>query len=182
MSKRLFDIVFSFFAILFLGFFIFIFWILASIDTKSNGFFVQKRIGQFGKTFNIYKLKSIQNNSDFISSFGKFIRKTKIDELPQFWNVLIGQMSIVGPRPDVAGYYDKLTGQDIDLLLLKPGLTSLAAIKYSNEAEILSSQVNALQYNDEVIFPDKIKMNLEYFKNQSLLLDLHIIFKTIFRN
>ena len=182
MTKRLFDIVFSLIALLILGVVIFIFWIAATIDTKSNGLFIQDRIGQFGKIFRIYKLKSIKNNINFISRFGKFIRKSKIDELPQFWNVLIGEMSIVGPRPDIPGYYDKLEGENRKILELKPGLTSLASIKYSNEDQILAKQKNPLLYNDEVIFPDKIKMNLEYYYNQSFLLDLQIIFKTIIRN
>ncbi len=181
MTKRLFDFYFSILALLFFGIFIFLFWILASIDTKSDGLFIQERIGQFGKKFKIFKLKSIQNDSDFISKFGKFIRKNKIDELPQFVNILIGDMSFVGPRPDIAGYYDKLESENKKILNLKPGLTSLASIKYANEDEILSQQQNQLQYNDNIIFPDKVKMNLEYYHNQSLLLDLKIIFKTIFR-
>ena len=90
-------------------------------------------------------------------------------------------MSIVGPRPDIAGYYDKLVGENRKILDLKPGLTSLASIKYANEDEILSKQENQQQYNDEIIFPDKVKMNLEYYYKQSILLDLQIIFKTIFR-
>ncbi len=181
MTKRLFDIFFSILGLLFLGIFIFLFCILASIDTKSYGFFIQERVGQFGKTFKIFKLKSIQNNIQTISKFGKFIRKFKIDELPQFINILIGDMSFVGPRPDIAGYYDKLEGENTKILNLKPGLTSLASIKYSNEDEILSKQQNPLQYNNEIIFPDKLKMNLEYYYSQSILLDLQIIFKTIFR-
>jgi lipopolysaccharide/colanic/teichoic acid biosynthesis glycosyltransferase len=181
MIKRLFDFFFALLAFTFLGIFIFFFWILASIDTKSNGLFIQKRIGQFGKEFDIFKLKSIQNNCETISKFGKFIRKYKIDELPQLLNIFIGNMSFVGPRPDVAGYYDKLEGENRIILNLKPGLTSLASIKYANEDEILSQQPFPLHYNDEIIFPDKVKMNLEYYKNQSLLLDLKIIIKTILR-
>lgn len=181
MIKRIFDILFSLFALIILGVFILFFFILATIDNQSNGLFIQERIGQFGKIFKIYKIKSIKNNASEISNFGKFLRKTKIDELPQLWNVLIGNMSIVGPRPDIAGYYDKLEGENRKILELKPGLTSLASIKYANEDEILSKQENPQQYNDEVIFPDKIKMNLEYYHKQSILLDLQIIFKTIFR-
>ena len=181
MLKRVFDVVCAVFALLFLGIFIFIFWIIASIDTKSNGFFVQERIGQFGQKFYIYKLKSVQNHTNIISKFGRFIRKNKIDELPQLINILIGNMSFVGPRPDVAGYYDKLQGSNRQLLNLKPGLTSLASIKYSNEEEILAQQPNPQQYNDEIIFVDKVKMNLEYLANQSFILDLKIIFKTIFK-
>ena len=181
MFKRIFDILFSLTALIFLGLFIAIFWILASIDTKSNGFFLQKRVGQFGKIFTIFKLKSIQNNSDKISKLGFFLRKSKIDELPQLFNVLIGDMSIVGPRPDIVGYYDQLVGENRKILNLKPGITSAASIKYANEDEILALQENSLHYNDTVIFPDKIKMNLDYFYNQSFFVDLKIIFNTIFK-
>lgn len=178
----MFDLVFSIVALILFGVVIILFFLLATIDTKSNGLFLQERIGQFGKKFTIFKLKSMKDNSNQISNFGKFIRKYKIDELPQLWNVLIGEMSIVGPRPDIAGYYDHLLGEKRKVLNLKPGLTSLASIKYANEDQILSIQENALQYNDEIIFPDKVKMNLEYIKNQSIILDLKIIFKTIFMN
>ena len=181
MLKRIFDIVFSIIALIIFGIFILVFYILSTIDNRSNGLFVQERIGQFGKIFRIFKIKSIKNNTTEISNFGKFLRKTKIDELPQLWNVFIGNMSIVGPRPDIAGYYDKLAGENQKILDLKPGLTSLASIKYANEDEMLSNQENPQQYNDEVIFPDKVKMNLEYYYKQSILLDLQIIFKTIFR-
>ena len=181
MLKRVFDIIFSLIALIIFGVFILFFYVLATIDNRSNGLFIQERIGQFGKIFRIFKIKTIKNNTTEISRFGKFLRKSKIDELPQLWNVLIGDMSIVGPRPDIAGYYDKLEGENRKILELKPGLTSLASIKYANEDEILSKQENPQQYNDEVIFPDKIKMNLEYYYKQSILLDLQIIFKTIFR-
>lgn len=176
--KRIFDIAFSIFGLLFLGIFIFFCWIICTIDTRSNGLFVQERIGQFGKLFKIYKLKSINDNSKNISKFGIFIRKYKIDELPQLLNILKGNMSFVGPRPDIAGYYDKLDGDNRKILNLKPGLTSTAAIKYANEDEILQNQKDAQQYNDLIIFPDKVKMNLEYYYNQSFLLDLQIIIKT----
>ena len=116
-----------------------------------------------------------------ISKLGAFLRKSKLDELPQFWNVLIGDMSFVGPRPDIAGYYDVLEGEDRKILLLKPGLTSLASIKYANEEEILGLQENSLLYNDTIIFPDKVKMNLDYYYNHSFLSDINIIIKTIFR-
>ena len=116
-----------------------------------------------------------------ISKLGTFLRKSKLDELPQFWNVLIGDMSFVGPRPDIAGYYDVLEGEDRKILLLKPGLTSLASIKYANEEEILGLQENSLLYNDTIIFPDKVKMNLDYYYNHSFLSDINIIIKTIFR-
>jgi lipopolysaccharide/colanic/teichoic acid biosynthesis glycosyltransferase len=160
---------------------IFLFWIIVSIDTKSNGLFIQERIGQFGKSFRIFKLKTIKDDSKEISKVGNFLRKSKIDELPQLWNVIIGNMSIVGPRPDIKGYYDKLEGDERKILELKPGLTSLASIKYANEDEILKLQRNPLKYNDEVIFPDKVKMNLDYYYNRSFFVDLKIILKTIIR-
>lgn len=109
------------------------------------------------------------------------MRKSKIDELPQLFNVLFGTMSLVGPRPDIPGYYDTLQGENRKILKLKPGITSEASIKYANEEVVLEQQPNPLQYNDEVIFPDKVKMNLEYYYKQSFWLDLKILFKTIFR-
>lgn len=141
--------------------------------------FFQKRIGQFGKPFMIYKLKTMHSNSEKITFFGSFFRKYKIDELPQFFNVLIGNMSIVGPRPDIEGYYDKLVGEDRKILELKPGITSLASIKYRNEDEILEKQDYPLEYNYTIIFPDKVKMNLEYYNHQSFLVDIKIIVQTI---
>ena len=182
MYKRIFDIFFSFFCLSVFSVVIFLFWIIVSIDTKSNGLFIQERIGQFGKSFRIFKLKTIKDNdSKEISKIGNFLRKSKIDELPQLWNVIIGNMSIVGPRPDIKGYYDKLEGDERKILELKPGLTSLASIKYANEDEILKLQSNPLKYNDEVLFPDKVKMNLDYYYNRSFFVDLKIIVKTIIR-
>jgi lipopolysaccharide/colanic/teichoic acid biosynthesis glycosyltransferase len=182
MYKRIFDILFSLFCLSVFSVVIFLFWIIASIDTKSNGLFIQERIGQFGKPFRIFKLKTIKDNdSKEISKVGNFLRKSKIDELPQLLNILIGQMSFVGPRPDIKGYYDKLEGDERKILELKPGLTSLASIKYANEEEELAKQENPLKYNDEIIFPDKVKMNLDYYYNRSFFVDLKIILKTIVR-
>ena len=182
MFKRLFDIIISLVSILLLGWLLLLFWIIASLDTKSNGLFIQERIGQWGRIFKIYKLKTMHPKTKHISSIGKFFRKSKIDELPQLWNVLMGNMSFVGPRPDVAGYYDMLEGQNRKILELKPGLTSLASIKYANEEALLATQENPLNYNDTVIFPDKVRMNLEYYYHHSLVGDIKIILKTIFRN
>lgn len=156
-------------------------FIIASFDTQSFGIFKQKRVGQYGKIFEIFKLKTIKwkHGKAIISPCGAFFRKYKIDELPQLFNILKGDMSIVGPRPDVPGYYDILKGTDRELLNLKPGLTSKASIKYRNEEDILKQQKNPLLYNDTVIFPDKVKMNLEYLKQQSLKQDLIIIYETL---
>lgn len=164
-----------------MGWLVLFLWLLILLFLKSNGFFFQNRIGQFGKVFRIYKLKTMCPLTGKISKLGAFLRKSKLDELPQFWNVLIGDMSFVGPRPDIAGYYDVLEGEDRKILLLKPGLTSLASIKYANEEEILGLQENSLLYNDTIIFPDKVKMNLDYYYNHSFLSDINIIIKTIFR-
>ncbi|HEY9168491.1 MAG TPA: sugar transferase [Lutibacter sp.] len=181
MAKRIFDILFALLGIALFGWLIMVCWLLATLDTKSNGLFIQKRIGQFGKSFKIYKLKSMREHGGekTISWFGNFIRKTKIDEFPQLLNVLIGNMSVVGPRPDIPGYYDKLQGEERKILELKPGLTSLATLKYANEETLLAQQENPLKYNDEIIFPDKVQMNLVYYTQQNLWLDIKIIMKTV---
>lgn len=181
MTKRLFDILFSLIALILIGWAIVLFWIVAVIDTKSSGIFIQNRIGQYGLFFKIYKLRTIDPDTKKISGIGKFFRKSKIDEWPQLINVLFGTMSIVGPRPDISGYYDKLEGEYRKILELKPGLTSLAAIKYMNEDLLLEQQEAPLFYNDKIIFPDKVKMNLEYYYNNSIFGDIKIIIKTIFR-
>ena len=116
-----------------------------------------------------------------ISSVGVFLRKYKLDELPELFNVLIGDMSIVGTRPDVPGYADKLEGENRNILELRPGITGPASLIYANEEKMLASVDNPQQYNDEVIYPRKVKINLQYYYNQNLWNDLKIIFRTIFR-
>lgn len=182
MTKRLFDVFFSIVGLFFSSIFLVVFYILATLDTRQNGIFVQQRIGQYGKPFTIYKFRTFGlSPKKPISRFGAFLRNSKIDELPQLWNVFKGDMSFVGPRPDVAGYYDTLHGENKLILKLKPGVTSLASIKYANEEEILSKQVDSVSYNDTVIFPDKLKMNLQYYYNQSLTLDIKIIMETLWQ-
>lgn len=182
--KRSFDIIFS--IILFFLFFwvLVLAWIISVIDTRTNGVFIQERIGQYGRKFHIYKLRTMKagENLEVLhkSKLGKLLRKYKLDELPQLINVLKGEMSIVGPRPDISGYYDLLKGEDRKILELKPGLTSLASLKYYNEDALLENQYDPLVYNDEVLFPDKIKMNLEYYHHQSFYNDLQIIAATCF--
>jgi lipopolysaccharide/colanic/teichoic acid biosynthesis glycosyltransferase len=176
--KRMIDIVISGIGLLLFGWLILLLILFAYFDT-GNGIFLQNRVGQHGKPFIMYKIRSIQRCCGSISGYGKFIRKTKLDELPQLLNVLLGQMSIVGPRPDIPGYYDRLEGENRKILELKPGLTSEASLKYYNEESILNNQPDPLAYNDTVIFPDKVKMNLEYYYKQSLGEDIRIIFKTV---
>jgi lipopolysaccharide/colanic/teichoic acid biosynthesis glycosyltransferase len=179
--KRCFDIGFSVVGFLFLLPIGLIVWLLASVDTHSNGFFFQQRIGQFGKPFTIYKLRTMHIGSGKISKFGAFLRKFKLDELLQLFNILKGDMSVVGPRPDIAGYYDVLNGVYRKILELKPGLTSLAAIKYANEEEVLAQQEDPLKYIDEVIFPDKVQLNLMYYYNHTFWGDLKIIWITFLK-
>jgi len=189
-SKRIFDIVLSVLGIIFLTIPILILTIFASISTKKIGIFKQERIGQHAKPFQILKIRSmIENNSSNhitikndqrITSFGKFIRKYNLDELPQIFNVLKGEMSFVGPRPDVKGYADLLQGNDKIILSLKPGITGPATLAFQNEEELLAKQDKPKQYNDEVLWPKKVTINKEYITNWSLINDLKYIIKTLF--
>lgn len=153
---------------------------ITAIDTQSNGFFTHERIGQHGKSFLIYKLRTLHSKTNKSSLWGQFLRKTKLDELPQLLNILKGQMTFVGPRPDVSGYADELVGVDQIILQLKPGITGLASLKYRNEEQILAQQTNPQQYNDEVIWPDKVRINKWYAQNRTLIMDLQILFYTLF--
>jgi len=178
MTKRPFDFLFSLLSLVVLLPVVLGSWLLAAIDTQSNGLFLQERIGQFGKPFLMYKLRTMHPITTNISSIGTFLRRYKLDELPQLFNVLQGTMSIVGPRPDIAGYYDTLQGETRNILQLKPGLTSEAAIKYAQEETLLQQQENPLQYNNTVLFPDKVRMNLDYYYHRTFYGDLKIIWKT----
>jgi lipopolysaccharide/colanic/teichoic acid biosynthesis glycosyltransferase len=181
--KRFFDVLFSLLILFFFFWILLIAWFIAVIDTRTNGIFIQERVGQYGKLFRIYKLRTIQRIHDSgefqISRMGRVLRNFKLDELPQLFNVLKGEMSIVGPRPDISGYYDLLEGENRKILELKPGLTSLASLKYYNEDQLLGKQVSPLLYNDYTLFPDKVKMNLEYYYHQSFFGDIKIIIKTV---
>jgi len=191
MIKRTFDIILSIFAIFLLFPFFLVVSFLIVIDSGFPIFFLQKRIGRDAKEFNIIKFRTMKTNNENITitvsddsritRIGKYLRKTKIDELPEILNVFFGQMSFVGPRPDVKGYADKLKGVNRKILDLRPGITGPASLKYYNEEYILSQKSNPKKYNDEVIFPDKVKINMHYFHNRSFFLDLKIIFATIFR-
>ncbi|WP_366795045.1 sugar transferase [uncultured Chryseobacterium sp.] len=155
-----------------------ILFFVASLDTGFPGIFMQERIGQYGKVFIIYKFRTYHAVTHTKSPIGNWMRKYKLDELPQLFNILKGEMSLVGPRPDIPGYYDILTGEDRLILRLKPGLTSEAGIKFRNEEKLLSIQKNPLRYNDEVLFPEKVKLNLEYFYQLSFKKDTQILLQT----
>ncbi|MFL9844938.1 sugar transferase [Flavobacterium rhizosphaerae] len=175
--KRVFDIVFALLGLLLLFIPILLFYFIAMIDTGKNGFFIQSRIGRYGRPFKIIKLRSMKDTAQGkkVTCFGRFMRKFKIDEFPQLLNILAGSMSLVGPRPDVPGYYDTLTEPYCEILKLKPGLTGPASLKYSNEEEILAKVQDSQRYNDEVIFPDKLRINLNYLKYRTFWLDIKIL-------
>jgi lipopolysaccharide/colanic/teichoic acid biosynthesis glycosyltransferase len=165
--------------------------ILTSIDTKSFGIISQSRIGLFGRPFKLFKFKTMIDskqsdayitsaNDPRITKLGRFLRKTKLDELLQLWNVLKGEMSLVGPRPDVPGYADQLEGEDRIILSVRPGITGPASIAFKNEEELLAQQNDPKAYNDHVIWPKKVEINKAYILNYSLKKDLYFILKTLF--
>lgn len=169
--------------------FLSLFLVIKLSDPKQSAFFRQIRIGQHGKSFYILKYRTMKKDAggsfitvagdERLTRIGKFLKKYKLDELPQLWNVAKGEMSFVGPRPDVPGYADKLTGDDRKILELKPGITGPATLKYRNEMELLALQADPLEYNDKVIWPDKIKINRLYAENHSFSGDLKIILHTL---
>ena len=191
--KTLFDKIASFFGLIVLSPVLLITALLVKIKMPGGpALFKQKRVGQHGKLFTMYKFRSMTvghsgtsisvKGESRITPFGAKLRKYKLDELPELWNVLIGDMSFVGPRPDVPGYADKLEGDDRRMLQLKPGITGPASLKYRNEEELLAQQDDPIKYNDEVLFPDKVRINLEYLENWTFWGDIKIIFQTIFGN
>ena len=178
--KRLFDLFLAVVVLLLFSWLLLLALIFASIDTRSVGLFLQKRIGKEGRPFLIYKIKTLNDSSQQVSAFGRLLRKSKTDELPQLFNILNGTMSFVGPRPDIPGYADQLTGAAQIILSVQPGVTGLASLKYRNEEQLLAVQENPLHYNDTVIWPDKVRLNSWYVHHQSFLLDLKILFYTFF--
>ena len=152
--------------------------------------FSQKRIGRDGKTFVLHKFRSMNVSHDGssvsvagesrITPLGAVLRKYKLDELPELWNVLMGDMSFVGPRPDVPGYADLLTGEEKRILELRPGITGPASLKYRNEEELLAQVDDPQEYNDTVIYPDKVRLNLYYLNHYSFIKDIQMILCTIF--
>lgn len=190
-QKRAFDLFFSAVGLICLWWLILLAWLAATLDTRSNGFFIQKRVGRNGKIFKVVKVKTMCPLASFdttvtrsddprITPLGAFFRRTKIDELPQFWNVFLGHMSFVGPRPDVPGFADTLQGDERALLAIRPGITGPATLKYRNEEELLAHQDEPETYNREVIWPDKVQINLEYIRNWSLRRDIQYILQTVF--
>ncbi len=164
--------------------------IIARIDTGMSGIFSQVRVGKDCVLFKVYKIRTMAGNAKIktsvttaddvrITPIGRIFRKTKIDELPQLINVFLGQMSFVGPRPDVPGFCDKLQGEDRVVFSVRPGITGPATIKYKHEEDLLSQQPDPEQYNRDVIYPDKVKINRQYILEYRFRDDLKWIFRTI---
>jgi len=190
LTKHLFDRVFSFIGLLVISPFLVIISILIKVKMPNGPIiFKQKRVGRNGNLFVMYKFRTMITNHDGssvsvkgenrITPLGALLRKYKLDELLELWNVLKGNMSFVGPRPDVPGYADDLNPEDINILSLRPGITGPASLKYRNEEDILAEQKNPQEYNDMVIYPDKVRINKKYIENWSFLMDLRIIFYTL---
>ena len=202
--KKIFDRVVSFFGLLFLWPVLAVVAVLIRIKMPGGPvLFTQKRVGKDGKLFTMYKFRSMTvghggssvsvAGESRITPLGAKLRKYKLDELPELWNVLIGNMSFVGPRPDVPGYADKLQGEDRRVLELRPGITGPASLKYRDEEDMIAEYVArnkgknglndeqlAIWYNDNVIYPDKVRLNLYYLNHYSFFLDIKMIFCTIF--
>lgn len=187
--KRLFDITAAVFGLIItLPVFLAI-YLLIKTQMTGSVFFKQQRVGRHGKIFKMIKFRTMTINHSGstisvkgerrITPLGAVLRKYKLDELPELWNILIGDMSFVGPRPDVPGYADKLEGEDRLLLSIRPGLTGAASLKFSNEEELLALQDDPVKYNDEVLYPEKVRINNNYVRHMSFGLDLKIIIFTI---
>ena len=202
--KFVFDRVVAFVGLFFLWPVLIIVALLVKIKMPGGpAFFVQKRVGKGGKLFKCHKFRSMTVNhsgssisvagDSRITPFGAKLRHYKLDELPELWDVLIGNMSFVGPRPDVPGYADKLVGDDRDVLKLRPGITGPATLKYRLEDEMISEYVArkqkegdtrsmqeiAEEYNDMVIYPDKVRLNCYYFRHYSFIKDIQMILCTV---
>ncbi len=193
MQKRIFDIFFSLIGLLTLIPLFVLVSILIKIESKGTVLFTQIRIGKNFKPFNLYKFRSMvtdaakmgppitTGNDTRITKTGRFLRKTKIDELPQLFNVLKGDMSFVGPRPELLQYVEKFQKEYEEILVVKPGITDLASLKYRDETSILGETKEPEKEYVCRILPEKIRLAKEYLKRSSLILDLSIIFKTLIK-
>ena len=188
--KYLFDKIASFVGLLLLWPVLLVVAILIKVKMPGGpALFTQQRVGRHGRVFRIYKFRTMTvghggtsvsvRGENRITPLGAHLRRWKLDELPELWNVLRGDMSFVGPRPDVPGYADQLQGNDRRMLLLRPGITGPATLKYRNEEELLASVEDPIRYNDEVIFPDKVRLNCYYYRHYSFIKDIQMIFCTV---
>lgn len=187
--KWLFDRLVALIGLLFIWPVLVVVAILIKIKMPGPVLFVQQRVGKDGKLFNCHKFRSMTvghggssvsvAGESRITPLGAKLRKYKLDELPELWDVFIGTMSFVGPRPDVPGYADKLQGEDRIVLSLRPGITGPATLKYRNEEELLATIADPIKYNDEVIYPDKVRINRYYAEHYSFIKDIQMIFCTV---
>ncbi|SFU33252.1 sugar transferase [Halomonas korlensis] len=189
-KKRVLDFTLAAIGLLLAWWIIALAWLAATLNTGRNGFFTQRRIGRGGKPFTLVKIRTMRDspglhttvtraNDPRITRVGRLLRRTKIDELPQLWNVLIGDMSFVGPRPDVTGFADNLVGEERLLLRVRPGITGPATLKYRDEEELLEKTADPETFNRHVIWPDKVRINLHYVHQWSLTEDLKHIWHTV---
>lgn len=166
-------------------------FVVASIDTGANGFFTQERVGRGGRSFRIVKIRTMRPgsgalttvttaNDPRITAAGRFFRRTKIDELPQLFNILAGQMSFVGPRPDTPGFADRLEGADRVVLAVRPGITGPATLRYRHEEALLAAQPDPERFNREVIYPEKVRLNRRYVECYRFGEDLRLLALTLF--
>jgi len=192
-AKRIFDILFSFVGLVLLLPIFFIISVLIIFESKGGVFYLQTRVGQFGIDFKLFKFRTMFTDSDKkglitigmrdsrITKVGYFLRKYKLDELPQLMNVFIGNMSFVGPRPEVRKYVEMYNDQQKLVLNAKPGITDYASIEFSNENELLGNSQNPDETYISTIMPAKLELNLKYILEQGLTTDLKLIFKTILK-
>lgn len=190
LAKRLFDLILSSAGLLLAGWLVLLLVAAASINTRRWGLFAQQRIGRGGRPFTVYKIRTMRAVEGIdttvttvadarITTFGAWLRRFKLDELPQLFNVFFGEMSFVGPRPDVAGYADRLEGDDRIILTVRPGITGPASLKFRHEEELLAAQEAPQRYNDEVIWPEKVRINREYVAQWSFCKDLYYLWETV---
>ena len=188
--KRTFDIIMSILGIIFLMPLMLFLILIASLSTNSIGLFKQERVGKHGECFFIFKVKSMKDNINIstsvtvsedirITRFGRFIRNHKLDEILQLFNVLIGDMSFVGPRPDVAGFADLLQGDDRIVLSIRPGITGPASLYFRDEERLLSKQQDPEMYNRYVIWPQKVAINKDYIRNYRIAKDFRYILMSV---
>lgn len=191
--KRVFDILASGIGIIVLSPILIVIAIAIKCDSNGEILFKQKRVGMNEKTFNIFKFRTMVTNAEKlgkqitvgndcrITKIGSFLRKYKLDELPQLFNVLLGDMSLVGPRPEVPRYVELYTDEQREVFKVRPGITDLASLKYSDENDILANIENPEEHYINVIMQDKLELNLEYIKKSNIFFDIYIIIKTILK-
>ncbi len=189
--KRALDLIVSTLVLVTTSWLILLLFVIATIDARRNGFLLQTRVGRNGKPFKMIKIRTMRDRADCqttvttshdvrITRIGRVLRRLKLDELPQFLNVVTGRMSLVGPRPDVLGFADRLEGADRITLSIRPGITGPATLRFRDEESLLARQPDPEWYNRAVIYPEKVRLNREYVENYRFGRDLSLIYRTVF--